>query len=119
MENKKTQELDHDQSISAALCFADNHASSKTLPFADFGQGCEIGGTETQGSPALRANPGLNDGIPLGFRLRSRPFAVGLMVAVPAAQDGVAGAGKKKRQRRRFNVTVAKYHVGFASNGVA
>ena len=22
----------------------------------------------TQGSPALRANPGLNDGIPLGFR---------------------------------------------------
>jgi hypothetical protein len=25
-------------------------------------------GMMTQGSPALRANPGLNDGIPLGFR---------------------------------------------------
>jgi len=26
-----------------------------------------MGGTVTQGSPALRANPGLSDGIPLGF----------------------------------------------------
>ena len=25
----------------------------------------------TEGSPALRANPGLNDGIPLGFRLKT------------------------------------------------
>ena len=25
----------------------------------------------TQGSPALRANPGLNDGIPLGFSLET------------------------------------------------
>ena len=36
------------------------------------------------------------------------------MVAVPAAQGGVAGVGEKKWQRRRFNVAVAKYHVGFA-----
>jgi hypothetical protein len=33
------------------------------------------------------------------------------VVAVPAAQGGVAGVGKKKWQRRRFNVAVAKYHV--------
>jgi len=44
---------------------------------------------------------------------------VGLVVAVPAAQGGVAGVGKKKWQRRRFNVAVAKYHVGFAEPGVA
>ena len=68
----------------------------------------------TQGSPAWRANPGLNDGIPLGFGLRSQPFAVGLVVTVPTAQGGVAGVGKKKLQRRRFNVAVAKDHVGFA-----
>jgi hypothetical protein len=43
---------------------------------------------------------------------------VGLVVAVPAAQGGVAGVGEKKWQRRRFNVAVAKYHVGFASHGV-
>ena len=34
-------------------------------------------------------------------------FAVGLVVAVPTAQGGVAGLGKKKLQRRRFNVAVA------------
>ena len=42
------------------------------------------------------------------------------MVAVPAAQGGGAGVGKKKLQRRRFNVAVAKDHVGFAlMTGVA
>jgi hypothetical protein len=50
---------------------------------------------------------------------RREPFAVGLVVAVPAAQGGVAGVGKEKLQRRRFNVAVAKCHVGFASHGVA
>jgi len=45
---------------------------------------------------------------------RSQAFAVGLVVAVPAAQGDVAGVGEKKWQRRRFNVAVAKYHVGFA-----
>jgi hypothetical protein len=44
---------------------------------------------------------------------------VGLVVTVPAVQGGVAGAGKKKWQRRRFNVTVAKDHVSFASSGVS
>jgi hypothetical protein len=36
------------------------------------------------------------------------------MVAVPAGQGVVAGVFKKKLQRRRFDVAVAKYHVGFA-----
>jgi hypothetical protein len=44
---------------------------------------------------------------------------VGLVVAVPAAQGGVAGVREKKFQSRRFNVAVAKYHAGFASHGVA
>jgi len=35
------------------------------------------------------------------------------MVAVPADQSGVAGVFKKKLQRRRFDVAVAKHHVGF------
>jgi hypothetical protein len=35
----------------------------------------------------------------------------GLVVAVPTAQGGVASVGKKKLQRRRFNVAVAKYHA--------
>jgi hypothetical protein len=48
---------------------------------------------------------------------RSQPFAVGLMVAVPTAQGGVAGVGEKKLQRRRFNVAVAKDHVGFTDGG--
>jgi hypothetical protein len=39
---------------------------------------------------------------------------VRLVVAVPAAQGVVAGVGEKKWQRRRFNVAVAKDHVGFA-----
>jgi hypothetical protein len=34
-------------------------------------------------------------------------FAVGLVVAVPAAQGGVAGVGEKKLQRRRFDMAVA------------
>jgi hypothetical protein len=33
---------------------------------------------------------------------------VGLVVAVPTAQGGIAGVGKKKLQCRRFNVAVAK-----------
>ena len=41
-------------------------------------------------------------------------FAVRQVVAVPAGQGGVAGVGKKKWQRRRFDVAVAKDHVGFA-----
>jgi hypothetical protein len=48
------------------------------------------------------------------IKLRSQPFAVGLVVAVPATQGGVAGVGEKKWQRRRFNVAIAKYHVGFS-----
>jgi hypothetical protein len=47
------------------------------------------------------------------WTLRGQPFAVGLVVAVSTAQGGVAGVGKKKLQRWRFNVAVAKYHVGF------
>src|ERR1035437_7332285 len=43
-----------------------------------------------------------------------QPFAVGLVVAVPAAQGGVAGVGEKKLQRRRSNVAVAEDHVEFA-----
>jgi len=50
-----------------------------------------------------------------GGKSRGQPFAVGLVVAVPTAQGGGAGVGEKKLQRRRFNVAVAKYHVGFAS----
>jgi hypothetical protein len=45
---------------------------------------------------------------------RSQAFAVGLVVAVPAAQGGVAGVGEKKWQRRRFNVAVTKDRVCFA-----
>jgi hypothetical protein len=37
-------------------------------------------------------------------KLRSQAFAVGLVVAVPAAQGGIAGVGEKKWQRRRFNL---------------
>jgi hypothetical protein len=40
---------------------------------------------------------------------------MGLVVAVPVAQGGVAGVGEKKWQRRRFNVAVAKDYVGFAN----
>ena len=45
--------------------------------------------------------------------LWGEPFAVGLVVAVPAAQGGIAGVGKQKLQRWRFNVAVAKNHVEF------
>jgi hypothetical protein len=55
----------------------------------------------------------------LAAKSRSQAFAVGLVVAVPAAQGGIAGVGEKKWQRRRFNVAVAKDHVGFVSHGVA
>jgi hypothetical protein len=49
-----------------------------------------------------------------GRNLWRKFFAVRLVVAVPAGQGGVAGVGKKKWQRRRFDVAVAKHHVGFA-----
>ncbi len=39
---------------------------------------------------------------------------MGLVVAVPAAQGVVVGVREKKLQRRRFNVAVAKHHIGFA-----
>jgi hypothetical protein len=48
----------------------------------------------------------------------SQAFAVGLVVAVPAAQGGIAGVGEKEWQRRRFNVAVAKHHVGFPSHEI-
>ena len=41
-------------------------------------------------------------------------FTVRQVVAVPADQSGVAGVFKKKLQRRRFDVAVAKHHVEFA-----
>ena len=49
-----------------------------------------------------------------GKNSRREFFPVRQMVAIPAAQGGVAGVGKKKLQRRRFDVTVAKHQVGFA-----
>ena len=42
-------------------------------------------------------------------------FAVRQMVAIPTTQGIVAGVCKQKWQRRRFDVAVAKDHVGFAS----
>jgi hypothetical protein len=36
------------------------------------------------------------------------------MVAIPANQSRVARVIKKKFQRRRFDMAVAKQHVGFA-----
>ena len=45
---------------------------------------------------------------------RRQFFAVGQMVAVPADQGIVAGVCKKKLQCRRFDVAVAKHHVGVA-----
>jgi hypothetical protein len=41
---------------------------------------------------------------------------VKLVVAVPTAQGGGAGVGKKILQRRRFNVAVAKCHIGSGEN---
>ena len=46
--------------------------------------------------------------MPRSEDLRGQAFAVGLVVAVPAAEGGGAGVGKQKWQRRRFNVAVAK-----------
>jgi hypothetical protein len=46
------------------------------------------------------------------FKSRGQPVGVGLVIAIPTAQGGGAGVGKKKLQRRRFNVAVAKDHVG-------
>lgn len=51
---------------------------------------------------------------PLLRKSRRQFFAVRQMVAIPAHQGGVAGVFKKKLQRRRFDVAVAKDHVGFA-----
>jgi hypothetical protein len=48
-------------------------------------------------------------------KLRREFFAVRQMVAVPAAQGFVAGVFKQKLQRRRFDVAVAKDHVGVAN----
>jgi hypothetical protein len=45
---------------------------------------------------------------------RRQFFAMRLVVAVPLAQGGVAGVFKKKLQPWRFDVAVAKNHVGFA-----
>jgi hypothetical protein len=44
----------------------------------------------------------------LGFGLWRQAFAVGLVVAVPAAQGVVAGVREKEFQGRRFNVAGAK-----------
>jgi hypothetical protein len=43
---------------------------------------------------------------------RRQFFAVRQMVAVPVDQGVVAGVNEKQLQRRRFNVAIAKYHVG-------
>ena len=48
------------------------------------------------------------------MELRRQFFAVRQIVAVPANQGVVAGVFKEKFQRRRFDVAVAKDHVGFA-----
>ena len=45
--------------------------------------GRKLFGTVTQGSPALRANPGLSDGIPLGY---------GPKAAAPKPTTMIAGA---------------------------
>jgi len=39
------------------------------------------------------------------------------MVTVPANQSGVAGVIEKKLQRWRFNMAVAKDHVGLVASG--
>jgi hypothetical protein len=41
-------------------------------------------------------------------------FTMRQMVAVPADQSRVVGGSQKKFQRRRFDVAVAKDHVGFS-----
>jgi len=45
---------------------------------------------------------------------RSEFFAVRQVVAVPAAQGFVSGIFKKKFQRWRSDVAIAKHHIGFA-----
>ena len=47
-------------------------------------------------------------------RLRRQFFAVGQVIAVPTNERCVAGVFKQKFQRGRFDVAVAKDHVGFA-----
>ena len=47
-------------------------------------------------------------------KLWRQSFSVRQMVAIPAHQGRVAGIFKQKSQRRRFDVAVAKDHVGFA-----
>jgi hypothetical protein len=39
----------------------------------------------------------------------------GRPLGLPANQGHVAGVGKEELQRRRFDVAVAKDHVGFAN----
>jgi len=46
---------------------------------------------------------------------RSQPFAVGLVVAVPAAEGVVAGVGEQELPRRRFNVDSVKDHGGLVN----
>jgi len=48
----------------------------------------------------------------LGERSLRQFFAVRQMVAVPARQGRIAGVGKQKWPRRRFDVAGAKDHVG-------
>ncbi len=69
--------------------------------------------------PAARPSASIRwCGIAAGWKhyptLRRQFFAVRLVVAVPADQGGVTGIFKKKSQRRRFDMAVAKHHVGFA-----
>ncbi len=52
--------------------------------------------------------------VPFCLFLRRKFVAVRLVIAVPAAQSFVAVVLKEKLQRRRFDVAVAKDHVGFA-----
>ena len=51
---------------------------------------------------------------PTKNQLRRQLFAVRLVVTVPTAQGFITGVFKKKLQRRRFHVTVAKHHIGVA-----
>jgi hypothetical protein len=37
------------------------------------------------------------------------------VVAIPSAQRSIGGVFKQKLQRRRFNMTIAKYDVGSAN----
>ena len=68
--------------------------------------------TSTANATLLRLIP-LRGTQPRSEASRSQAFVVGLVVAVPAAEGGVAGVGKQKGQRRRFNGAIAKDPVGY------